>query len=70
VVFTSYEGTEIQIEASPESNDIIGLRELYLQLNTSNLNIQMVEDTLASGYDLSGESYYVSSSYSNDSFIR
>jgi hypothetical protein len=70
VVFTSYEGTEIQIEASPESNDIIGLRELYLQLNTSNLNIQMIEDTLASGYDLSGESYYVSSSYNNDSFIR
>lgn len=69
VVFTSY-GTEIQIEAIPESNDIIGLRELYLQLNTSNLNIQMVEDTLASGYNLSGENYSVSSSYNNNSFIR
>jgi hypothetical protein len=70
VVFASYEGTEIQIEASPESNDIIGLRELYLQLNTTNLNVQMIEDTLASGYNLSGENYTVSSSYTNGSFIR
>jgi hypothetical protein len=70
VVFTSFEGTEIQIEAIPESNDVIGLRELYLQLNTTNLNVQMVEDTLASGYDLSGESYTVSSSYVNGSFVR
>ena len=70
VIFTSFEGTEIQIEATPESNDVIGLRELYLVLNTTNLNVQMVEDTLASGYDLSGESYSVSSSYNKDSFTR
>jgi hypothetical protein len=70
VVFTYFEGTEIQIEAIPESNDIIGLRELYLQLNTTNLNVQMVEDTLASGYNLSGENYFVSSSYDDNSFIR
>jgi len=70
VVFTSFDGAEIQIEAVPESNDVIGLRELYLQLNTTNLNVQMVEDTLASGYDLSGKSYTVSSSYTNGSFIR
>ncbi|MCJ7650577.1 MAG: baseplate wedge protein [Candidatus Lokiarchaeota archaeon] len=70
VIFTSFDGTEIQIEAVPESNDVIGLRELYLQLNTTNLNVQMVEDTLASGYNLSGEDYAVSSSYTNGSFIR
>lgn len=70
VVFTSYQGNEIQIEAVPESNDIIGLRELYLQLNTSNLEVQMIEDTLASGYDLSGENYIISSSYSQNNYIR
>lgn len=70
VIITSYEGTEIQIEATPESNDVIGLRELYLILNTTNLNVQMVEDTLASGYDLSGENYIVSSSYNTNNFIR
>ena len=70
VVITSYQGTEIQIEAIPESNDIIALRELYLQLDTTRLNIQMLEDTLSSGYNLSGSQYVVSSSYENNSFIR
>lgn len=70
VVITSYEGTEIQIEATPESNDIIALRELYLQLNTTNLNVEMIEDTLASGYNLSGETYFVSSSYDDNTYIR
>lgn len=70
VVFTSYDGTEIQIEATPDSNDVIALRELYLRLETSKLNIQMIEDTLASGYDLSGENYIVSSSYNQNNYIR
>lgn len=66
VVFTSFVGNEIQIEAIPKSNDIIGLRELFLQIDMKRLNIQMVEDTLASGYDLSGEKYFVTSSYNNE----
>lgn len=70
VVFTSYEGNEIQIEAIPESNDIIGLRELFLQLDTSKLNVSMIEDTLASGYDVSGEKYLVTSSYSQNNYTR
>jgi hypothetical protein len=70
VIFTSYVGNEIQIEATPESNDIISLRELYLILDTNYLNVQMVEDTLASGYDLSGEQYFVTSSYNNGNYIR
>jgi len=70
VVFTSFLGNEVQIEAIPESNDIIGLRELYLNLDTNNLNVQMIEDTLASGYDLSGEKYFVTSSYNKNNYIR
>lgn len=70
VVFTSYVGNEIQIQAIPESNDIISLRELYLLLDTNYLNVQLVEDTFSSGYDLSGEKYAVSSSYSNGNYIR
>lgn len=70
VVFTSYVGNEIQIQAIPESNDIISLRELYLLLDTNYLNVQLVEDTLSSGYDLSGGRYATSSSYSNGNYIR
>lgn len=70
VNITSFEGNEIQIQATPESNDIISLRELYLILDTNYLNVQMIEDTLASGYDISGEKYIVSSSYANGNYIR
>lgn len=70
VIFTSYQGTEIQIEATPESNDVIGLRELYLQLDTKNSSVNLIEDTLASGYDVSGESYLTTSSYSQNNYVR
>lgn len=70
VNITSFIGNEIQIQATPESNDVISLRELYLILDTNYLNIQMVEDTLASGYDLSGEKYITSSSYDSNTYIR
>lgn len=70
IVFTSYDGNEIQIEATPESNDVIALRDIYLELSIPKLVVNMVEDTLSSGYNLSGNQYIVSSSYSNDLFIR
>lgn len=70
IIFTSYQGTEIQIEATPESNDVIGLRELYLQLDTKNSSVNLIEDTLASGYDVSGESYLTTSSYSQNNYVR
>jgi hypothetical protein len=70
VIFTSFQGNEIQIEATPESNDIIGLRELFLQIDTKYTTVNMIEDTLASGYDISGESYITSSSYNQNNYIR
>lgn len=70
IIFTSYDGTEIQVEATPESNDIIALRDIYLELSIPKLTINMVEDTLSSGYNLSGNQYIVSSSYSNGLYVR
>lgn len=70
VIFTSFIGNEIQIEATPESNDIIGLRELFLQLDITKLKVSMIEDTLSSGYNISGEKYFVTSSYNEDTYIR
>jgi hypothetical protein len=70
VIFTSFTGTEIQIEAIPESNDVIGLRELYLELSIQKLNVQMIEDTLSSGYNTSGENYILTSSYDKERYTR
>ena len=60
----------IQISASPKSNDIIGKQDLYLQLNINDVQINMVEDTIESGIDLSGSAYISSSSYLNGDIVR
>ena len=60
----------IEISASPYSNDVIGLQDLYLQLDNTNVTINMIQDNISSGNDISGTNYKVSSSYSNGSLVR
>ena len=60
----------IEIQAFPESNDVIGLKDLYLQLDMSNTKINMVRDTISSGQQISGIGYRTTSSYSNGTIIR
>ena len=60
----------IEIEVIPESNDVIGKQDLYLQLDISKSTVKAVPDTIASGSDLAGSDYSVSSSFSNGSITR
>ena len=60
----------IEISASPQSNDVIGLQDLYLQLDSSSSVLNMVSDEISSGSDISGTSYTVTSSYSNGDLVR
>ena len=60
----------IEISAVPKSNDVIGLQDLYLQLDISKTTVNLVSDTISSGYDISGTNYIVSSSYSNGNLVR
>ena len=60
----------IEISTSPYSNDVIGLQDLYLQLDINNTLINMVSDSIESGADVSGTNYNVSSSYSNGVYVR
>ena len=60
----------IEISAIPYSNDVIGLQDLYLQLDTNNLSINMIADQISSGADISGSNYTTSSSYSNGNLVR
>ena len=39
----------IEIQAFPESNDVVGLKDLYLNFNISASSINMVKDVIASG---------------------
>ena len=60
----------IEIQAFPDSNDIIGLTDLYLNLNIPSSSINMVKDTISSGEQISGIGYKVTSSYTNGELIR
>ena len=62
--------TIIEISACPLSNDVIGLQDLYLQLDISNSNFETVVDEIASGLDPSGSNYITSSSYANGNLVR
>ena len=63
----------IEIQAFPESNDVVGLKDLYLTLDVSNTQINTIKDVIASGEDISGVSFardYYTSSYSNGTLER
>ena len=60
----------IEVSTSPYSNDVIGLQDLYLQLDINRTLINMVPDSIESGADISGTNYNVSSSYSNGVYVR
>ena len=60
----------IEVQAFPESNDVIGLQDLYLDFNIPSSQINMVKDTITSGEQISGVGYKVTSSYSNGELTR
>jgi len=62
--------TIIEISGSPTSNDVIGLQDLYLQLDVGNSNFETIVDEIASGLDPSASNYIVTSSYANGILVR
>ena len=67
---TSGDASYIEVSMAPYSNDVIGLQDLYLQLDSNRTTITMVPDEIASGNDVSGSNYVVTSSYSSSSLTR
>ena len=68
ITSTARDNDIIEVQAFPESNDVIGLKDLYVSFDTSNTTINMVKDVIASGEDLSGVVFtrdYFTSSYPN-----
>ena len=60
----------IEISTTPKSNDVIGLQDLYLQLDTSKSVFEMIIDEISSGLDPSASNYIVTSSYVNGNLVR
>jgi len=70
ITSTAVENNIIEIQAFPESNDIIGLKDLYLSFSVADSTINMVKDTITSGEQISGVGYKVTSSYLNGELKR
>jgi len=60
----------IEVSACPESNDVIGLQDLYLQLDNSNSTVDMVSDVISSGANTAGNLYTATSSYTSGDIAR
>jgi hypothetical protein len=60
----------IEVQAIPESNDIIGLQDLYLQLDVKNSVVNIVEDVVSSGENSSATQYVTTSSFLNGKYTR
>jgi len=70
IISTDKPNNIVEIQAFPESNDVIGLQDLYLDFNIPSSEINMVKDTITSGEQISGVGYKVTSSYSNGELSR
>ena len=73
ITSTVAENNLVEIQAFPDSNDVVGLKDLYLSFDVSNSKINMVKDVIASGEDVSGVVFtrdYYTSSYSNGDLER
>jgi hypothetical protein len=60
----------VEISAIPESNDILGIQDLYLQIDTNKIVVNTIPDNIESGSDTSGSNYIITSSYTNGSLVR
>ena len=73
ITSTVNENNIIEVQAFPESNDVVGLKDLYLNFDVSKSTINTIKDVIASGEDVSGVVFqrdFYTSSYSNGDLER
>ena len=73
ITSTQRDNNIIEIEAIPESNDIVGLKDLYINFNLEKSKINMVKDVISSGEEISGSAFIrnsYTSSYLNGTLFR
>tara|TARA_B100002019_G_C21274365_1_gene604337 strand:+ start:574 stop:2517 length:1944 start_codon:yes stop_codon:yes gene_type:complete len=60
----------IQISTIPRSNDIVGLQDLFLQFDTGESNINVIEDNILSGADPTGSRFISTPTNIDNNVIR
>ena len=70
ILSTVIQNNVIEVQAIPHSNDIVGLRDLYVKFDMSNTTINMVQDLIASGENTSGSRFVHTHSYYTPTYTR
>ena len=63
---TSLTSGVIEVEAIPDSNDVIALKDLYLQLSVPDSTVRALPDVVSSGENTSATAYVTTSSYASE----
>ena len=67
---TSLPNNIIEIQAMPESNDILALKDIYLKIDIFNTVVNTIQDVISSGENTSATEYLSTSSYLNGYYTR
>ena len=70
ITSTTIANDVIEIQAIPHSNDVVGLRDLYVKFDMTNTTINMVQDLISSGENTSGSRFPHIHSYYTPTFTR
>jgi hypothetical protein len=70
IVSTVKANNIIEIQAIPESNDIIGLKDLYISLDIASSKFTMIKDIMSSGDNVAGTRFTSTSSFVNGNYTR
>jgi hypothetical protein len=70
IISTDLKSGVIQIEAIPESNDVVALKDIYLKVDMSNVVVNTIKDVIESGENTSATQHTSTSSYSNGLYTR
>jgi len=70
ILSTVIANSVIEIQAIPHSNDIVGLRDLYVKFDMTNTTINMIPDLISSGENTSGSRFVHTHSYYTPTYTR
>jgi hypothetical protein len=70
IVATTAPNNVIEIQAIPVSNDVVGLKDLYVRFDVGESKISLIRDVISSGENTSGTRLTTQSSYYQPGFIR
>ena len=70
ITSTVIENDVVEIQAIPHSNDVVGLRDLYIKFDMTNTTIDMVQDSISSGENTSGSRFPHIHSYYTPTYTR